>query len=206
MGCVCNKQRPQIFEDPSLLSSQTRFTAKEIKKLNELFRKLGSTLVDDGFLNREEFKLGLFQDSKQQSVVADRLFDMFDSKHDGVIDFGEFIRSLSIFHPDTPQEDKAVFAFHLYDIWQTGYIEKEEVKEMILELLKESSLILSDDIIEAIIDKTFEEVDTERDGKIDMEEWKEFAARKPSLLRNMTIPYLKDLSTAFPSFEMRSER
>lgn len=33
---------------------------------------------------------------------------MFDSKHDGVIDFGEFIRCLSIFHPDTPQEEKAV--------------------------------------------------------------------------------------------------
>lgn len=36
------------------------------------------------------------------------MFDMFDLKHDGVIDFGEFIRSLSIFHPDTPQEEKAV--------------------------------------------------------------------------------------------------
>ncbi|XP_042023723.1 calcineurin B-like protein 4 isoform X1 [Salvia splendens] len=189
MGCFCSKQRPQIFEDPSLLSSQSRFTPKEVKKLNELFRKLGSTLVDDGFLNRDEFKLGLFQDSKQQSVIADRLFDMFDSKHDGVIDFGEFIRCLSIFHPDTPQEEKAVFAFHLYDIWQTGYIEKDEVKEMIMELLHESSLILTDDIIQSIIDKTFEEVDTERDGKIDLEEWKEFAARKPSLLRNMTIPF-----------------
>ncbi|XP_047965918.1 calcineurin B-like protein 4 [Salvia hispanica] len=160
MGCFCSKQRPQIFEDPSLLASQSRFTPKEVKKLNELFRKLGSTLVDDGFLNRDEFKLGLFQDSKQQSVIADRLFDMFDSKHDGVIDFGEFIRCLSIFHPDTPQEEKAVFAFHLYDIGQTGYIEKDEpigdkVKEMIVELLHESSLILTDDIIQSIIDKRF---------------------------------------------------
>ena len=76
MGCFCSKQRPQIFEDPSLLASQSRcngvlfvyfliiilfiysikfataVTPKEVKKLNELFRKLGSTLVDDGFLNR----------------------------------------------------------------------------------------------------------------------------------------------------------
>ncbi|KAI3453834.1 hypothetical protein Pfo_010497 [Paulownia fortunei] len=205
MGCVCTKER-RIFEDPSLLSSQTIFTVKEVKALNELFRKLGSTIVDDGFLNREEFKLGLFRNSKQQSLFADRMFDMFDSKHDGVLDFGEFIRSLSIFHPDTPQEEKAIFAFKLYDIWQTGYIEKEEVKEMITEFLNESNLILPDDIIDAIIDKTFEEADSEQDGKIDIEEWKDFAARKPSLLKNMTIPYLKDLSTTFPSFVMRSER
>ncbi|KAL6547750.1 calcineurin b-like protein [Orobanche hederae] len=191
MGSVCTKQR-RIFEDPSLLSSQTRFTIKEIKSLHELFRKLGSTLVDDGFLiSKQEFTCGLLGNSKQRSLFGDRMFDMFDSKHDGVLDFGEFVRSLNIFHPDTPQEDKAIFTFKLYDIWQTGYIEKEEVREMVKEFLNESTLILPDEIIEAIVNKTFEEIDSQKDVKIDMEEWKDFAARKPSLLKNMSIPYLK---------------
>lgn len=39
--------------------------------------------------------------------------------------------------------------------------------------------------------KTFEEVDSKGDGKIDIEEWKDFAAQKPFLLRNMTVPHLK---------------
>lgn len=36
-----------------------------------------------------------------------QMFNLFDSNNDGILDFGEFVRSLSIFHPDTPQEQKA---------------------------------------------------------------------------------------------------
>lgn len=82
------------------------------------------------------------------------MFNLFDSNKDGVLDFGEFVQSLNIFHPDTPQAQKAdcmyvcvhikhiyiclqytqfhttmvhAVAFQLYDIWQTGFIERGEV-------------------------------------------------------------------------------
>lgn len=35
-----------------------------------------------------------------------QIFDMFDIKRDGVISFGEFVRSLSIFHPNASEEKK----------------------------------------------------------------------------------------------------
>ncbi|XP_028082321.1 calcineurin B-like protein 7 isoform X2 [Camellia sinensis] len=201
MGCVCMKQQPGC-ENPAKLAAQTHFNVTDIKALYELFKKLSSSVIDDGFISKEEFQLGLFRNSKTQSLCADRIFNLFDTKNDGVIDFGEFVRSLSIFHPDAPHAEKAAFAFQLYDIWETGFIEREE---MILALLEESDLILSDDNVEAIIDKTFEEADLKGDGKIDTEEWKDFVARNPSLLKNMTIPYLKGITTAFPSFVVRSD-
>lgn len=34
------------------------------------------------------------------------MFKLFDSNNDGLIDFGEFIRTLSIFHPDASQAEK----------------------------------------------------------------------------------------------------
>jgi hypothetical protein len=35
-----------------------------------------------------------------------QIFDLFDVKRNGVIEFGEFVRSLSVFHPRTPESEK----------------------------------------------------------------------------------------------------
>ncbi|AQK95273.1 Calcineurin B-like protein 4 [Zea mays] len=76
---------------------------------------------------------------------------------------------------------------------------------MVLALLDESDLDIASDAIEMIIDRTFDQADTKGDGKIDQEEWTEYAKDNPYVLRNMTLPYLKDITMVFPSFVMHSE-
>ncbi|KAI7988681.1 Calcineurin B-like protein 2 [Camellia lanceoleosa] len=99
------------------------FNVTEVKALNELFRKLSSSVVDDGFISKEEFQLGLFRNSKTQSLFANRIFRLFDTKNDGLIEFGEFVRSLSIFHP---YAQKVAFTFQLYDISEKSYIHHKQ--------------------------------------------------------------------------------
>ncbi|KZV15534.1 hypothetical protein F511_02695 [Dorcoceras hygrometricum] len=204
MGCIHSKSRRNIpgYEEPSILASETAFTVSEVEALFQLFKKISSSIIDDGLIHKEEFQLALFRNKDRRNLFADRIFDLFDFKRNGVIEFGEFVRSLSVFHPNAPVADKISFAYRLYDLRRTGFIEREELREMVLALLHESDLILSEDVVEVIVDKTFSEADTKGDGRIDQDEWKEFVSKNPSLIKNMTLPYLTFGVSKFRSYEL----
>ncbi|XP_040368089.1 calcineurin B-like protein 7 isoform X5 [Rosa chinensis] len=188
MGCASsNKARVKagpsanLELNPAILA----FSVSEVESLYELYKKISSSVVQDGLIHK--------------------IFDLFNVNNNGRIEFEEFVHTLSVFHPRTPDEVKITYAFKLYDLRHTGYIEREELKEMVVALLNESDLILADDIVEMIVNKTFMEADGKADGRIDEEEWKEYVAKNPSLLKNMTLPYLMDISLAFPSFVLNTQ-
>ncbi|CAF1716318.1 hypothetical protein YC2023_113519 [Brassica napus] len=207
MGCSLSKEkknaiRPPGYEAPDVLASVTPFTVDEVEALYELFKKLSNSIIDDDLIHKEEFQLALFRNRNRKNLFADRIFDVFDVKRNGVIEFGEFVRSLGVFHPNAPVHEKIKFSFKLYDLRQTGFIEREELKEMVIALLHESELVLSEDLIEVmwIRYSITPQPDRKKDGKIDIDEWKDFVSMNPSLIKNMTLPYLKDIKGTFPSF------
>ncbi|KAI5405581.1 Calcineurin B-like protein 4, variant 3 [Lathyrus oleraceus] len=120
MGCVCStssseKVKTPGYEDPTILASETpceypsssiTVTVSEVDALYELYLKLSNSIIEDGLIHKEEFQLALFRNKNEKNLFADRIFDLFDVKRNGVIEFGEFVRSLGVFHPNAALEDK----------------------------------------------------------------------------------------------------
>ncbi|KAI7728176.1 hypothetical protein M8C21_013192, partial [Ambrosia artemisiifolia] len=197
---VAHNKRPvkpvHTFDDVTRLA----ISVNEVEALRELFNKLSSSIIDDGLIHKEELQLALLNSAGGENLFLNKVFDLFDEKQNGVIEFEEFVHVLGIFHPNAPMEQKIDFAFRLYDLRKTGYIEREEVQEMIVATLKETGMHLSDEVLEEIIDNTFADADADMDGRINNEEWKNFVIQRPQLLKNMTLPSLRDVTAAFPSF------
>lgn len=78
----------------------------EVEALRELYTKISNELHHDGLIHKDELAWALFK-AHRDNLFVDRVFELFDMKRNNVIDFGEFVRSLSVFHPNAPLEEKA---------------------------------------------------------------------------------------------------
>eukprot|EP01023_Acetabularia_acetabulum_P011964 TRINITY_DN15573_c0_g1_i1.p1 TRINITY_DN15573_c0_g1~~TRINITY_DN15573_c0_g1_i1.p1 ORF type:complete len:239 (+),score=38.40 TRINITY_DN15573_c0_g1_i1:171-887(+) len=186
-----SKNAAQLTE----LASQTNFTITEIQALERTFRWVSESIENNGQITKEEFCLALFK-TRRSNIFSDRVFEMFDLKRTGMIDFQEFVCAMNVFSHRTSLEQKARFAFNLYDIDQSGFIRPNEVKAFLMELFRNAAGTVSvpENVVDQIVENTFKIVDVDNSGTINMVEWIGLVHKKPAVINYMTLPKLMEIT------------
>lgn len=117
--------------------------------------------------------------------LAARIMEVFDTDNSGDVDFQEFITGLSIFSGRGSKDDKLNFAFKIYDIDKDGYISNGELF-IVLKIMVGNNL--DDEQLQQIVDRTIMENDSDGDGRLDFQEFKN-AIETTEVIKSLTLKY-----------------
>ena len=76
-------------------------------------------------------------------ILGERLFAVFDTKKNGVIDFEEFVNGLARYNRGSIQ-DKIDMLFELYDLDGQAYVTKEELSIILFSLITPTTALFFD--------------------------------------------------------------
>ncbi|XP_029001035.1 guanylyl cyclase-activating protein 2-like [Betta splendens] len=158
----------------------------DVKALQDMYKKFVME-CPSGLLFLHEFKRFFGVDpTGEASDYAENMFRAFDKNGDNTIDFLEFVAALNlVFRGDL--EHKLRWSFKVYDKDGNGYVEKEELRaivDSIYRVKKSSKKDMADSkfTLDEVVDRIMKAVDSDGDGKINMEEFIRGAQQDPWLL------------------------
>ncbi|KAI3373518.1 hypothetical protein L3Q82_022113 [Scortum barcoo] len=192
MTMVCH--RPEGLDQ---LEAQTNFTKQELQILYRGFKNE----CPSGMVNEETFKhiYSQFFPHGDASMYAHYLFNAFDTTNNGSIKFKDFVMGLSILLRGTLRE-KLEWTFHLYDINRDGYINREEMTDIVRAIYdmmgKYTYPALKGDVPQQHVDAFFQKMDKNKDGVVTLEEFIMACQEKMTLL---TLAYCWLINNSFSS-------
>lgn len=98
----------------------------DFKNLRDAFRALDKN--NTGILTINEIKEA-FKESSIDSTDVSKIFNMIDSDHDGVINYSEFLAA-TIDKKKALTMQNLMFAFHHFDVDNSGYITEKNLEEV----------------------------------------------------------------------------
>jgi Ca2+-binding EF-hand superfamily protein len=163
----------------SSLSSETRFDIAALKVLYRKYRAIADSLIADRVIDLQEFQAALGITNLE---FARHIFRAFDSDGSLRIDFPEFVRGLDAMAPGATIEQRAAFCFRVYDIDKNGYIDANELREI-------ATLSIGDPgkHHDVLIQRTFERIDANRDGKVTYDEFINAVRTVPFILACVSV-------------------
>ncbi|CAD7675506.1 unnamed protein product [Nyctereutes procyonoides] len=183
MTMVCH--RPEGLEQ---LEAQTNFTKRELQVLYRGFKNE----CPSGVVNEETFKqiYAQFFPHGDASMYAHYLFHAFDTTQTGSVKFEDFVTALSILLRGTVHE-KLRWTFNLYDINKDGYINKEEMMDIVKAIYdmmgKYTYPVLKEDTPRQHVDVFFQKMDKNKDGIVTLDEFLESCQEDDNIMRSLQL-------------------
>ncbi|XP_046756453.1 Kv channel-interacting protein 1 isoform X1 [Gallus gallus] len=208
MTTVCH--RPEGLEQ---LEAQTNFTKRELQVLYRGFKnvdvcRISSELEGEtrpnctnssskeecpsGVVNEETFKqiYAQFFPHGDASMYAHYLFNAFDTAQNGSVKFEDFVMALSILLRGTVHE-KLRWTFNLYDINKDGYINKEEMMDIVKAIYdmmgKYTYPVLKEDAPRQHVEVFFQKMDKNKDGVVTLDEFIESCQEDDNIMRSLQL-------------------
>jgi len=134
---------------------------KEAKNAIKLFKLANKN--EDGKLLRNELKETLLNFVSEEFLNNyDEIFSLLDGDNNGYIDYEEFLRA-TLGRKLIVNENVLIFSFRFFDKENTGYISRDKIK----------SYFIGTKMSEELFSNIFDEIDKNKDGKIDFDDFKE---------------------------------
>ena len=99
-------------------------------------------------------------------------------------------KCLQTHSPKADMLEKKELSFGLYDMNNDGFIDREEVRQMVVAALEEIDMRLSKSQIQGIVEYTFQTVDLDRNNIIDFKEYCAFCDKNPRFFKHMPLLFL----------------
>jgi calcium-dependent protein kinase len=137
---------------------------KEVVTANKLFNQMDTD--GDGKINKNDLLKGLRSktDSKALEKDVERIYRNIDMDNNGYIEYEEFVRA-AVSKEKFINDNILKFAFRYFDKDNSGEISREELEEVFKQGINDKNKI------KEALDKIIDEVDENKDGKIQFEEF-----------------------------------
>ena len=135
---------------------------KEAKDILKIFRMFNNK--DDGKLTKKELYQGLilYYNEKEIKKEIDDIFLLLDGANRGCIEYEEFLRA-TLDQKFLLSEENLIYAFNFFDKDNTGKISVDKIK----------NIFIDDKVNEDVFRNIFNEIDSNQDGEIDFQEFKD---------------------------------
>jgi len=158
------KRKEKTFDEmASLLKQKINISDEEIRVQYQDFQNC----YPEGTISEEQF-MEIFANNTVFSPMS--LFRVFDEDGSGSLDFLEFTLALNCTSLNNP-EDKLSWIFNVFDEDGGGTIDIDEVKKLVVSLLKLTSTPVVSDNIEACVKAIIDTMDEDGNGQISKDEF-----------------------------------